>query len=79
MTRLLERKAQTRRKIQLGGLIIKAGLSEEATAVLYGLLLEAAEKLQSEDAIIKREQWRLMGDLGFTRNESAMTILKHQV
>ena len=38
------RKADTRNKIQLGGLIVKAGLAEEPAAVLLGLLLEAAER-----------------------------------
>jgi hypothetical protein len=32
----VERKAETRRKIQLGGLIIKAGLAEEELAFLHG-------------------------------------------
>ena len=36
------RKADTRNKIQLGGLIVKAGLAEEPAAVLLGLLLEAS-------------------------------------
>ena len=39
------RKADTRNKIQLGGLIVKAGLAEEPAAVLLGLLLEAAGTL----------------------------------
>lgn len=33
----LERKQETRRKIQLGELVKKAGLADEATAVLLGL------------------------------------------
>ena len=36
------RKLDARRKIQLGGLIVKACLAEEPAAVLLGLLLEAA-------------------------------------
>lgn len=38
-----ERKQDTRQKIQLGGLVKKAGLHEEPPAVLLGLLLEAKE------------------------------------
>lgn len=72
MTRLQDRKTQTRRKIQLGGLITKAGLAEESTAVLYGLLLEATEKLQSEDALAVREQWRMLGDIAFTKMEKSL-------
>lgn len=62
----LERKQDTRRKIQLGGLVKKAGLSEESTAVLLGLLLDAAEILQSESAQSRRDHWRIKGDLELT-------------
>jgi Conjugal transfer protein TraD len=62
----LERKQDTRRKIQLGGLIKKAGLDEESTAVLYGLLLDAFEKLSDESADAQRLEWRVKGDLALT-------------
>lgn len=65
----LARKQETRRKIQLGGLIKKAGLHEQPTAVLYGLLLEAAESLQNENAEIIKSQWRLKGDIAFTKEK----------
>lgn len=65
----LERKQETRRKIQLGGLIKKAGLHEESTAVLYGLLLEAVELLQGDDAETLKAQWRLKGDIAFTKEK----------
>ena len=65
----LERKHDTRRKIQLGGLIKKAGLHDETTAVLYGLLLEAADKLSGEDAQRYRQQWRIAGDLAFITDD----------
>jgi hypothetical protein len=60
----LNRKQDTRRKIQLGGLIKKAGLENESTAVLYGLLLEAKENLCS-----KKGEWQLKGDIAFTREQ----------
>ena len=63
----LERKKETRRKIQLGGLIKKAGIDSEATAILYGLLLEAAEQLESEKATEARKRWQLKGDIAFTQ------------
>ena len=44
------RKADTRNKIQLGGLIVKAGLGDEPAAVLLGLLLAAARTLSGPDA-----------------------------
>jgi hypothetical protein len=59
----LERKQDTRRKIQLGGLIKKAGLDGESTAVLFGLLLEAVELLQERDAESVKSRWRLKGDI----------------
>ena len=72
----LERKEETRQKIQLGGLMKKAGLGNEATAVLYGLLLDAAELLQREDGQRYRDEWRIKGDLAFSKEleeQSAQT------
>lgn len=66
----LERKKDTRRKIELGGLIRKAGLDTETTAVLYGALLEIVERLQSDDGNQQRTIWRTRGDLAF-RDEGA--------
>jgi Conjugal transfer protein TraD len=66
----LERKQDTRRKIQLGGLIKKAGLDGETTAVLYGLLLEAQEKLLSEQSDDIRQDWRIKGDLALTNEKN---------
>ncbi len=39
------RKEDARHKIQLGGLIIKAGLGDEDTLLLYGALVELADAL----------------------------------
>jgi hypothetical protein len=62
----LARKKDTRRKIQLGGLVKKAGLDNIPAAVLLGLLMEAAESLQNEDAEAIKNRWRLKGDIAFT-------------
>ena len=40
-----ERKLDTRRKIQFGGLVIKAGLGAEELAVILGILTAAARVL----------------------------------
>jgi hypothetical protein len=56
------RKADTRNKIQLGGLIVKAGLAEEPAAVLLGLLLEAAGTLSGPGAGIAQRRWRKTGE-----------------
>lgn len=46
---LSERKKDTRHKIELGGLIIKAGMGEVDKLVLYGALVELAEALANPD------------------------------
>ena len=66
-----ERAQETRRKIQLGGLIVKAGLDSEPSAVLLGLLLEAAEKLTTAKADKVRGHWRTLGDLAFTQDKAS--------
>jgi hypothetical protein len=42
------RKKDTREKIELGGLIVKAGLRYETRAVLLGALVELAERLNGD-------------------------------
>lgn len=49
------RKKDTREKIELGGLIVKAGLRYEKRALLLGLLIDAARRIRSDD----RERSRL--------------------
>ena len=70
--RFSERKSDTRRKIQLGGLVIKAGLENETTATILGLLLDAVEKLQSKNSDKFRNDFRIKGDIALT-NEQKVT------
>lgn len=42
------RKKDTREKIELGGLIVKAGLRFEKRSVLLGALVELQQRLQSD-------------------------------
>lgn len=44
------RKKDTREKIELGGLIAKAGLRYEKRAVLLGALIELGQRLKANDA-----------------------------
>ncbi|WP_189545902.1 type IV conjugative transfer system coupling protein TraD [Mesorhizobium sp. M2E.F.Ca.ET.209.01.1.1] len=44
------RKKDTREKIELGGLIVKAGLRYEKRALLLGLLIDASRRIQGDDA-----------------------------
>lgn len=50
------RKKDTREKIQLGGLIAKAGLRYEKRALLLGLLIDGASRINGDDT----ERARLM-------------------
>ncbi len=60
-----ERKLDTRNKIQLGGLVVKAGLDDEPTNVLLGMLLEAADSLNAPEAEITRRRWKRRGAEAF--------------
>jgi hypothetical protein len=50
------RKKDTREKIELGGLIVKAGLRYEKRALLLGALIDLSERLKSDQT----ERLRLM-------------------
>ena len=52
-----DRKKDTREKIALGGLIVKAGLRYESRALLLGLLMDAKSRLSGNEV----ERARLMG------------------
>lgn len=57
MKRHEERRAHAYRKIQLGGLIVKAGLADLPSNVLLGLLIEGRERLRDPavaDALARR-------------------------
>ncbi|WEX91433.1 type IV conjugative transfer system coupling protein TraD (plasmid) [Sinorhizobium garamanticum] len=43
------RKRDTREKIELGGLIVKAGLRYEKRALLLGALVELSRRLKSDE------------------------------
>lgn len=58
----LERKADARRKIMLGGLIIKAGLDylhPHDASVIYGMLLDGKRAMQDSPDL--KDKWRVMG------------------
>ena len=48
LLKLKERKAQTRRKIELGGLVVKAKMDGYSKAVVLGALIDAAQQLERE-------------------------------
>jgi len=68
----VKRRERTRHLIELGGLVVKAGLVEivdDDRAVILGLLTDAAARLRSDD----REQlltiWRRRGKRAFTPDD----------
>ena len=63
--RVYARKEDTRRKIELGGLVIKAGLADEPAAVLLGGLLNLAKSLQSPDGERTKNELKKLGDSAF--------------
>lgn len=64
-----ERRQDTRRKIQLGGLVIKAGLADEEPAVILGLLTAARRVLSGSNAADSRRRWKELGDKTFTQGK----------
>lgn len=59
-----DRKKDTREKIQLGGLIVKAGLRYEKRALLLGLLLDGAGHIRNDPA--ERERLLAIGTKAFS-------------
>jgi len=55
-------KQDTRNKIQLGGLIIKANLGEEDTAVILGILVAAADVMAGPEGKAARQRFRHIGN-----------------
>jgi hypothetical protein len=65
---VVERRARTRRLIELGGLVQKAGLIEltrDNRAVLFGALLDIAGQLRGEQAEHLAALWRRRGRRAF--------------
>jgi Conjugal transfer protein TraD len=63
------RKADTYRKIQLGGLIIKAGMGDEDPAVILGALIDALEELAADPN--GRDRYKALGDACFRAGQGA--------
>jgi hypothetical protein len=64
----IERRQRTRHLIELGGLVVKAGivdLTGDDRAMIYGALLWMADKLQSDDAARARAIWTTKGKQAF--------------
>lgn len=70
----VERRKRTRHLIELGGLVVKAGivdLTGDDRAMIYGALLWMAEKLKSEEGEHARGVWEKLGKMGFELDRQA--------
>jgi Conjugal transfer protein TraD len=65
----LSRKADTYRKIQLGGLVIKAGLSAHDPAVILGALIDALQQMHADPSRIAR--YKALGNACFRQGQGA--------
>jgi hypothetical protein len=57
-----DRRQDARQKIQLGGLVVKAGLRETDKAIILGILKEAALRLSDKET---RDRYRAIGKAAF--------------
>ena len=63
------RKADTYRKIQLGGLVIKSGMADQPPAVILGALIEALQQMQSDPS--RADRFKALGDACFARGQGS--------
>ncbi|UVK40571.1 conjugal transfer protein TraD [Mesorhizobium sp. AR10] len=64
----VERRQRTRHLIELGGLVVKAGIVEltnDDRAIIYGAMLWIAAKLQSHQGEHARDLWAAKGKQAF--------------
>ena len=69
--RLRERKMRTRHLIELGGLIVKAGIDSLETDTLYGALLGVAKNLEADASL--KTGWTAAGSARMIEEEQKYT------
>ena len=70
----VERRKRTRHLIELGGLVVKAGivdLTGDDRSTIFGAMIWMAEKLKSEDGEHARDTWTKLGKMGFEMERPA--------
>lgn len=70
--KIMDRKLDTRNKIELGGLIIKAGLGNYSKAIILGLLIEAKSNIETNSQAL--DHYQVLGDLEFTESNLSKDI-----
>ena len=71
----VKRRERTRHLIELGGLVVKAGLldlADDDRATLYGAFLTLAERLRDKDKASALALWQRKGKRAFDAEEKAM-------
>ncbi len=66
---VVKRRERTKQLIELGGLVVKAGLvdlTDDDRATLYGAFLAVADKLRGEDRANALALWQRKGKRAFT-------------
>ena len=74
---MAERKADTHAKIMLGGLVFTARLADEDSAVILGILVEAAAALQASDGEPTRRRFRRAGEQAFSESAAGSDSRTH--
>lgn len=72
----VERRKRTRHLIELGCLVVKAGIVDvtaDDRAMIYGAMLWMADKLKSEDGERARGVWTKLGKMAFELERPAGT------
>ncbi len=70
----VKRRKRTRHLIELGGLVVKAGivdLTGDDRAMIYGALIWMADKLQGEEGERARTIWTKLGRMAFEMDRPA--------
>jgi hypothetical protein len=78
----LERRKRTRHLIELGGLVVKAGivdLTGDDRAMIYGALLWMADKLQSDERDKALALWAAKGKRAFDAERKGETSAVSQM
>jgi Conjugal transfer protein TraD len=77
----VERRKRTRRLIELGGLVVKAGvvdLTGDDRAIIFGALLWMADKLQSDQGEHARALWAEKGKVAFETEQKVEALAVSQ-
>lgn len=70
----VERRKRTRRLIELGGLVVKAGvvdLTNDDRTMIFGAMIWIAEQLKSEGGEHARATWTKLGKMAFEMERPA--------